>query len=1132
MLTIRVLGGLDVRLDGRPLPLPHRTAVQTLLAWLVLESGTSLARRDVADALFAGMPPSRALSNLRLTIHRLQTALGGPDHAARWLVVDRTNIRWLSDGTVSVDIDDLRRIVAEVDGTRDGRLPPTALDRAVEGVSLGRGELLPGIYAPAIDRHRTWCAEATTRLLDRLVAHYAEMADWSAASLWAAERAAGAELTESSAAWHIRATWAAGRGEEAAALGDRYAERFRVELGLPLPEEIRQLRDRIARGDAFTAGRAPGTRVQAGDGPPSAPQYRTSFVGRRGECAALEGALRSEQVVTIVGPGGTGKTRLAAELSHVLSARFADGVAFVALDDVDHDDRVLPTIARALGVTHIAGQSLDSGVWARLHGRTMVIVLDNCEQVVRGVAAAIGLLTRASSTLRILATCRGRLGIRGEFVFQLAPLAMPASDPASPAAIEDLAHYGATRLFCERAGIEVPAASDAARGAAAAGRIIEVCRRLDGLPLAIEFAAALCPALGLEALAAQLDGVMLAMADGRRSRSNRQRTLRATMDWSYQLLNAEEQALFRRLSVFTGGLRLAAAHIVCAERHADRAATAAMIERLAALSFVRIEDEADDGPRIRLLQTVQAYAEWRLGTDDRPSHWRERHARYFGRLAHRCSTHLTTPFEKRWLVRLELEHDNVLSAIKWWSRRHRALEAAGIASRLWRYWYARDHVRTAYALLSSLQPAVGDDAPRVERGLFALSYGVMAYAQGHYADAQPQLQRAVDLLAAEGLAREHALALGFVAQNFANLGLHDRCRQVGAPARAAWHDLGDEHGEAIVELALAESAIRQHHLSAAERHYRAALRLWRPLHYRAGMASGLMGLGMAAFRRGQYERAHRYLLRALAMRRLERDERGVVPLLSMLAGLDTIHGDLEAARRGYQAALAGYEKMGHVSGVSVVLHNLGDVEWAAGDVDQALAYYRRALDSQFLSDQLRAWVTYRLAELHLANGDLSESVNHLELAARLAAAGHLDDVAAEVDRLRSRQLALVGQLAEAEEAIARSLRRWRQIGGLDGSLRAFEAWSGLLARRGRASDALAVLASADRIRWQHRSPRPLPEQQEVDTAVALARSQLDAAQASRAMAMGRAWTIGHLWRAAGLDVDVPCDPADPTTASA
>jgi predicted ATPase/DNA-binding XRE family transcriptional regulator len=430
----------------------------------------------------------------------------------------------------------------------------------------------------------------------------------------------------------------------------------------PYPDTVQRLGAALdlsadARARLLAVARQARTRTDLGHTShmrtPALPRPLTSFVGRERELDAVVRLLRTKRLLTLVGTAGVGKTRLAMEAVRHLGSELEEEFMLVELAPLDAPALVAQAVAAAVGVPEQAGRSLIDGLVNALGGRPMLLGLDNCEHLVDASARLVDALLRACPEVRILATSREPLGVPGEVVWQVAPLPLPTREE-----LEVLASSDAVRLFVVRAEAVQPRF---ALTAANAGAVAQVCRRLDGLPLAIELAAARVAALAPRDMADRLDHALGLLVGGDRIAAPRQRTLEAAIAWSYDLLAVDERPLFERLAVFAGGFSLDGAEAIAA----DGAATPDALARLVSKSLVQAEPQVDGSMRYRLLEPLRQFAHERLGERCALDDARDRHAAYVVALAERAASEMAGPEQLAWIRRLDAEWDNIRAAHTW-----------------------------------------------------------------------------------------------------------------------------------------------------------------------------------------------------------------------------------------------------------------------------------------------------------------------------------------------------------------------------------------------------------------------------------------------------------------------------------
>ena len=546
--------------------------------------------------------------------------------------------------------------------------------------------------------------------------------------------------------------------------------------------------------------------AQAGHGAPQGapasalPAAITPLVGREQEVEVATDLVLREgaRLVTLTGPGGVGKSRLALEVAARLGPSFADGVRFVDLAPVQRADLVAAAIAAGLGL-RTSGGPLIADVKAYLRPRRLVLLLDNFEQVTAAAPLAAELLT-ASAGLVVLVTSRTVLRLSGGHEFPVAPLPTPPAGTAGSPQLADLQRYASVRLFVERAHAAAPGFELTSENAEA---VAEICRRLDGLPLAIELAAARSRLLSPQALLARLDDRMSLLTGGARDLPERQQTLRNTLDWSFGLLSPAEQALFSRLGVFPGTFGLEAAEAVGSGTRrpgpAGQDRGEQIIDTLSSLvdaSLVRAEDHAGQ-PRFSLLGTIREYSRERLRESGQWKEAHDRHAANFLELAESAGTGLEGPSQVAWLDQLETEHDNLGAAMSWFLDQDQPGLAHHLGAVTWRFWWFRGHAEE-FARYGEAIVAAGEKLPPGQLGYAQNGLGIMLIASGNPARAQVLFEQALALFRRLGDKLGIAISAGLLGHLTALRGKYDQADKLLAESLALHQELGNNVSVALV----------------------------------------------------------------------------------------------------------------------------------------------------------------------------------------------------------------------------------------------------------------------------------------------------------------------------------------------
>jgi predicted ATPase/class 3 adenylate cyclase len=472
--------------------------------------------------------------------------------------------------------------------------------------------------------------------------------------------------------------------------------------------------------------------------PTNLPPQRTSFVGRQREAAEVTSLLSETRLLTLTGPGGTGKTRLALKVAADLLDQFSDGVFFADLSPIVDPALVPSVIAHALVVREETDRDILDTLADHLRDRHLLLVLDNSEQVIEA-GIAIARLVDAAPRLTVLATSRTPFHVAAEREYQVPPLGVP--DPGQEADLDLVAPSEAVALFTERAAALRPGFRVTSQNASA---VAQIAARLDGLPLAIELAASRSKVLDPQAMLERLGQRLSLLTGGARDLPERQRTLRSTIEWSHDLLEAEERRLFARLGTFSGGWSLEAAEIIC-----GLDLDLKVLDGLGTLvdhSMVRAGEPVDDGePRFTMLETIREFAVERLASSGEEDDFRHRHSEHFRDLAEEAERHLTREDRVVWLARMEREHDNLRAALDWAERTGDFDTGLRTAAAIWRFWLQRGHLSEGRARLERLLSMLGADARGSVRARALGALGGITYWQNDYPPTRTAYEEAVEI---------------------------------------------------------------------------------------------------------------------------------------------------------------------------------------------------------------------------------------------------------------------------------------------------------------------------------------------------------------------------------------------------
>jgi non-specific serine/threonine protein kinase len=641
----------------------------------------------------------------------------------------------------------------------------------------------------------------------------------------------------------------------------------------------------IERDASAVAGTSAASEAAAETRRDNLPVPLTRFIGRARELEELLSLLPSTRLLTLTGAGGCGKTRLALELAANVRHRFPNGVWVVDLADLSDPDLLPQKVASVLDVREGPKQPVDESLSDYVRNRQLLLVLDNCEHVIAACARLTDTLLRAAARLCILATSREGLGITGETIWRVPSLALPES--LSAAAPDALAGFDAVRLFVERASAVNPSFTSATTNVRL---VAEVCHRLDGIPLAIELAAARVKVLSIEQINDRLHDRFRLLTGGSRTAVARQRTLEAAVDWSYELLSDHERQLLRRLSVFAGGWTIEAAEEVASGEGLERETLLDLLSRLVDKSLVNVDSAMDGGQRYRFLETVRQYARERLHQSGEAAHLRDRHLAYFGGLIRDAEPELTRADQVVWLNRLQQDHDNLRSALEWClSSSDRGGESVELATAMSWFWIKRGFLREGQTCLERSLASAGDAPPALRaRALSAL--GGLTFFQGDFARTREHAETSVGLGREVGDLSVVGYSLGMLSVAALEVGDVAACGRLAAEGVAAARASATPWVQAISISGLAYQALHEGDLDRAAGLHEDALALSREQGEKWGMGITLFDLALLRVVQERHQEAMALCAEGIALYQEMSDVRGIAWCLGILSVSDAAEG--------------------------------------------------------------------------------------------------------------------------------------------------------------------------------------------------------------------------------------------------
>lgn len=1027
-LSLTFLGSFEVSRDGAPLTRFRSDKVRALLAYLAVEAGRPHSRASLCGLLWPDQPDDAALHNLSQTLLRLREALGEPRGGASALRASRQAIQWQVSDTHRLDVAEFARLAASAAGAD--------LERAAE---LYRGELLPGFSLPGCAAFEEWLLLTRERFARLALGALEALARQDTAAGRYARAAEHARRQIALDPWReeghrqlIRALAASGDRAAALAAYERCRQTLRDGLGVEpdpataaLAAQIRAgasepPRPREGPGGAPRVGPAEpaGPARPLGRPPASLPAPPTPLIGRAAELAELAALLHAPgtRLLTILGPGGMGKTHLAIELARASRERFADGVCFVALAPLAGADELPAALLHALDLQP-RGDPAALAIQV-LRDRQLLLVLDNVEHVLE-VADLVARLLQAAPRLQILATSRERLNLRGEQRYLIGGLAYepgaPEGDGAEPPAVQ---------LFVQSARRVQPRFR---LGDGELGEVRRICRLVLGMPLGLELAAAWVELLPLGAIAAQIERSGDFLAAELRDVPERQRSMRAIFDWSWRLLRADEQRVFRQLAVFRGGFTLEAAQAVAG-------ATPAMLLRLVGKSLVQ-----GSAGRYEVHELLRQFAHEQLGLAQERAAVELRHGQFYLAFVAERERRLFRDQPAQAAAEIRHELDNIRQAWRWAALHGRFGELGRSACSLALFYRLSGAAAEWEQLLElgitrareQLGPGAGDAAPRGELSVLMALLGSACIQQGKHVQARRWAEQAIALAPASGgVGETHGLLV--LGQALRRIGQSERAREVleRAAALARRAQLGGPCPEQLPDTEfvaynwLCSIALSNDEHAAAARYVEQGMRLCQRLQKTIGMMilrSDLLDIALAT---GDYAAARPHgeevlrLAQGLGYRRME------ATTLCALGSLARLSGAYTQAQALAAQALAAFRGMGDLVGEAVACHESGYVRLLLGDYAGAQRWLDHALHILRAADLPARELlqhTLLLAQLAHATADDARALGHATQA--VAMARRLEGTSSQAQALALLGLAhaRLGQPQLAAEAYAQAL---------------------------------------------------------------------------------------------------------------
>jgi predicted ATPase/DNA-binding SARP family transcriptional activator/uncharacterized protein HemY len=955
-LRLRLFGIPEITVAGEPAP-PSRTRKDLwLLAYLALRPDQAVDRAHLASLLWPDSDDPNARQNLRRSLMSLRDVLGSEAH--RLQTPTRTTLRFDAEGAW-VDVREFDRAAG----------PHASLAVREEALVLYRGPLLEGCLDEWAVPEREARHQSHLAMLESLARDYrAESRAGDAARLL--HELLSVDPTRESAVHTLMETLA-GQGDTAA-VTEVYRE-FRQQMHRRLNTEPSASTTALYHRLRNTVGPIPPETASPFVGPPRRmPVPLTPLIGREGEITSVRERLGHIRLVTLTGTGGVGKTRLAIAVAEASLSDYPDGAWFADLAALTEGTQIAPTVASLFGVREDAGKPLSITLRTVLETKTLLLVLDNCEHLLAEAAVFAQGLLSACPRLRILATSREPLGVPGEQVYRVPSLPVPA--PSDQSSIEKdqaslLLDYAAVRLFVASAGL---ARADFRLTSHNAGAVAAICLRLDGIPLAIELAAARVRAMSVEQINERLEDrfALLTRRNGQSVSAalSRHQTLRALVDWSHDLLSEPEQVLLSRLSVFAGGWTLEAAEAVVGgqwsvvgegkaptsptpnTQHPTPSPTptttldllSSLVDK--SLVLADLADEANATMRYRMLETVREYARERLVERSERQRIQARHRDYFLRLAEETRPKLHGSEQAYGLSVLAADHDNFRQALAFSLEEGANIEPGlRLGAALQRFWGTRGYVSEGRERLMALLSHPEAQARTGARADALRGAGGLVAMQGEYTSARSLYEESLSIYRELGDRNGIAHCLGSLGNATREQGDYASAYALYEESLAIYRNVQDRSGIAYCLGNLGDAAYEQGDYPTARSLYEEALALRRELGDRNGIAYGLGNLGIVAFLQGDYATARSLYEESLTIFQELGDKGGIATFLNNQANAARHQGDFVFAASLYEKSLALRRELGDKNGIAASLNSQGNAARDQGDYVSARSLYEESL---------------------------------------------------------------------------------------------------------------------------------------------------------------------------------------------
>jgi predicted ATPase/DNA-binding SARP family transcriptional activator/Tfp pilus assembly protein PilF len=918
MLDVRLLGKFEVLLDGRRLAIPTRNA-QSLFAYLVLNAGTSQRREWLAGLLWPDSSEDNARSNLRHELWRLRKVLG--NEAESCLRIDDLTIAFDVNSAYTLDVYVLNNLP----------LQNSTADELIEALSAYQGELLPGFYDEWISVERERLNTLFEAKMELLLELLQSKGRWREVLEWSTRWIAMGRWPEPAYRALMSAYASGGDTSKAVATYKRLSQGLQKDLGMKPSEQSQALYKRLKAGWKVDIQKeSPHER----NGPlkdmenlapasfplpkvcrSNLPRPLTGFIGREKEIQQVESLASKARLVTITGSGGIGKTRLAIQVAGKVMPAYRDGIWWVELASITNPisferrnlshqqalsqlpdslklqveqggdsgaNLVAQAVAKSLRIQDTSDLSVLDGIFEYLHDKQLLLVLDSCEHLIDDCAALVERLLVDCPEVTILATSREALGVPGEKAWSLPTLSLP--QPGFSVNLSDIFSSEAVSLFIDRTSDVLPGYQP---GEADAAAIVHICRRLDGIPLAIELAAARMNLLSAQEIAARMDRRFGLLTGGHRTALPRHQTLLAAIEWSYELLSENEKTLFRRLSIFAGSFTLEAVESICTGDEISRDEVLTLLGRLVDKSLLQVQPAAQDmdlATRYRWLDTIRSLGRLKLDDADETSWMRDLHAAYYVCLVEAAEPELLLQTQVRWFKLLQAENDNLRAVIEWGAESDQAESGLRLVGALLWFWFSYGSSREGRDL--ALKALASPSAVQFNHArLRALNTaGFLQGLLGDTTSAKQMLEEAISTLRISDDKVSLAWSLQFLGLVLSLEEDYDLADQAFKEGLEIAENLGGIYANNFLHF-LGDIDLQKGDHSRAKKIYEESASILRSFGSKSFLGYPLRRLGYLALDQNDIPNARSYFLESLKLNQEIGDKRALAACLTSMAAL-------------------------------------------------------------------------------------------------------------------------------------------------------------------------------------------------------------------------------------------------------